>query len=85
MNNVLTKYAKFNIFVPNSHVFKRQELVLLDNFDYVLCKSKYNLEATECLSKVNNIWKEIKPDWSLLILMDRSRLLLHNIFCLIFI
>lgn len=41
MNNVLTKYAKFNIFVPNSHVFKRQELVLLDNFDYVLCKSKY--------------------------------------------
>ena len=41
MNNVLIKQAKFNIFIPNSHTFKRQELPLLNNFDYILCKSKY--------------------------------------------
>ena len=41
MNNVLTKHAKLNILIPVSHVFKRQDLTLLSNFDYVLCKSKY--------------------------------------------
>ena len=41
MNNVLNTHAKFNILIPNSHNFKRQDLDLISNFDYVLCKSKY--------------------------------------------
>lgn len=41
INNVLLNHAKFNILIPNNQTFKRQDIPLLNNFDYILCKSKY--------------------------------------------
>jgi hypothetical protein len=40
INNVLLKHAKCNIFVINNQNFKRSNLPLLNNFNYVFCKSK---------------------------------------------
>ena len=40
INNILLKHAKCNILIPNNHVFKRDDIPFLNNFDYIFCKSK---------------------------------------------
>ena len=40
INNLLLKHAKCNILIPNNHVFKRNDIPFLNNFDYIFCKSQ---------------------------------------------
>ena len=41
INLTLTKHAKMNIIIPNNSTFRQQNINLLENFDYILCKTKY--------------------------------------------
>ena len=41
INNLLLDYAKYNILIPNQHIFKKEWLQFLDLFDMVIAKTTY--------------------------------------------
>ena len=41
INNLLLKYAKTNMFVPNQQTILKENVSIINNFDYIIAKTRY--------------------------------------------